>query len=91
MTATDPSGRVVVNVNVNACSTVDLPTYTYGISLGDDPTKVADKPRIVFVQLPAPRVKTIHADGTPKSGYWALQPAPRKIPLELAELVDCML
>lgn len=74
MTATNPSGQAVVSVNLNACSTVDLSANTYGISVWHDPAKVAGKPRIIFVQLPTPHVKTINADGTPKSGYWALQP-----------------
>ncbi|MFL6463604.1 MAG: hypothetical protein ACJ73N_04255 [Bryobacteraceae bacterium] len=80
MTVTDPSGQVVVNVNMNACSTIDLPTNTYGISIWHDPAKVAGKPRIIFVQLPAPHVKTINADGTPRGGYWALQPDPAQDP-----------
>ncbi|MBV9036200.1 MAG: pentapeptide repeat-containing protein [Acidobacteriaceae bacterium] len=81
MTVTDPSGQVVVNVNVNACSTIgNLPANTYGISILHDPAKVPGKPRMIFVQLPAPHVKTINADGTPKSGYWALQPDPAQDP-----------
>lgn len=86
MTATDPSGQVVVSVNVNACSTVDLPTNAYGISIWHDPAKVAGKPRIIFVQLPAPHVKTINVNGAPKSGYWALQPDPAQDPTKAGRL-----
>jgi hypothetical protein len=80
MTATDPSGQVVVNLTLNACSTVDLLANTYEVSVWHDPSKVAGKPQIIFVQLPTPHVKTINADGTPKSGYWALQPDPAQDP-----------
>jgi uncharacterized protein YjbI with pentapeptide repeats len=77
MTITDPSGQAVVNIALNACSTVgNLQANTYDISVWHDPAKVPGKARIIFVQLPAPHVKTINADGTPKSGYWALQPDP---------------
>jgi uncharacterized protein YjbI with pentapeptide repeats len=81
MTITDPSGQAVVNIALNACSTVgNLAANTYDISVWHDPAKVPGKARILFVQLPAPHVKTNNADGTPKGGYWALQPDPAQDP-----------
>lgn len=81
MTIADSSGQTVVNLDLNACSTVgNLPANTYDISVSHDPAKVTGNPRIIFVQLPTPHVKTVNADGTPKSGYWALQPDPAQDP-----------
>lgn len=76
----DHSNKLVATITANNCSSINLAADSYNIFIFHDPTKVTAKSKTVFVQLPAPHVKTINADGTPKSGYWALQPDPAQDP-----------
>jgi uncharacterized protein YjbI with pentapeptide repeats len=80
MTFFNQANKPVATIAANSCSRISLTADSYSIFIFDDRTKVTGQARTVFVQLPAPHVKTINADGTPKSGYWALQPDPAQDP-----------
>jgi len=80
MTIAAVGGPVLAKVGRNICTEASLPSGTYTINIGHNPGMVHGNPRIVFAQLPAVHVKVNNPDGTPKSGYWAIQTDPAQDP-----------
>ncbi len=80
LTLTSSSGKPMLTVSSGVCSPIGLASGNYILTVWHDPSKISSKSRTLFVQLPRPHVSTVKLDGTPKSGYWALQPDPAQDP-----------
>ncbi len=80
MTVSDSVGDTKASLQPGACSPTALIPDTFTIMLVHDSAKISGDSRIMFVQFAPFDVSVLNPDGTPKGGYWAIQPDPSEDP-----------